>query len=184
MVARHSFKNLLSNRNVEFLLFICIMMYFHNIFKFRSNITYLFKTILPSTIANAGTRTFGKKIEQGLFIELFLYFFLGSVLKKTVKCTLGVWYLPSCFFPLLYLSSFLIQLNNNKYTFMKKTIFLFFLFDSKRRLLHKISREVKGVFSGKKINKQLPQKNSCLTIFLVRKKKHFTPDYRLLIIHL
>ena len=41
-----------------------------------SNITYLFKTILPSTIANAGTRTFGKKIEQGLFIELFLYVLL------------------------------------------------------------------------------------------------------------
>lgn len=66
---------------------------------------------------------------------------------------------------------------------MKKKYFIF-LFDSKRRLLHKISREVKRVFSGKKINKQLTQKNSCLTIFLVRKKKHFTPDYRLLIIHL
>ena len=58
------------------------MMYFHNIFKFRSNITYLFKTILPSTIANAGTRTFGKKIEQGLFIEHVLYVLLWSVLKK------------------------------------------------------------------------------------------------------
>ena len=67
---------------------------------------------------------------------------------------LGFWYLPSCFFPLLYVSSFLIiQLNDNKYTFMKKTIFLFLLFDSKKRLLHKISGEVKGVFSGKTIKK-------------------------------
>lgn len=57
-------------------------MYFHNIFKFRSNITYLFKTILPSTIANAGTRTFGKKIEQGLFIELFFICFIVICFKK------------------------------------------------------------------------------------------------------
>lgn len=70
---------MLSNRNVEFLLFICRSMYLDNIFKFRSNITYLFKTILPSTIANAGTRTFGKKIEQGLFIEHVLHVLLCSV---------------------------------------------------------------------------------------------------------
>ena len=124
-----------------------------------------------------------RKLNKGYLLNFFYMFYCDLFLKKTVKCTLGVWYLPSWFFPLLYVSSFLIQLNNNKYTFMKKKIFIF-LFDSKRRLLHKISREVKGVFSGKKINKQLPQKNSCLTIFLVRKKKHFTPDYRLLIIHL
>ena len=124
-----------------------------------------------------------RKLNKGYLLNFFYMFYCDLFQKKTVKCTLGVWYLPSCFFPLLYVSSFLIQLNNNKYTFMKKNIFIF-LFDSKRRLLHKISREVKGVFSGKKINKQLPQKNSCLTIFLVRKKKHFTPDYRLLIIHL
>lgn len=150
MVARHSFKNLLSNRNVEFLLFICIMMYFHNIFKFRSNITYLFKTILPSTIANAGTRTFGKKIEQGLFIELFLYVLLWSVLKKTVKCTLGVWYLPSCFFPLLYLSSFLIQLNNNKYTSMKKLYFYFFFLTVKGGFYTKFLERLKESFQERK----------------------------------
>ena len=130
-------------------------MYVHNIFKFRSNIIYLFKTILPSAIANAGTRSFGKKIEQGLFTEHVICFIV-ICLKKNCKMHAGFWYLPSCFFPLLYVSSFLIQLNNNKYTFMKKTIFFFFLFDSKRRLLHKIPGEVKGVFSGKKINKQLP----------------------------
>lgn len=163
------------------------MMYFHNIFKFRSNITYLFKTILPSTIANAGTRTFGKKIEQGLFIEHVLYVLLWSVLKKkTVKCMLGFWYLPSCFFPLLYVSSFLIiQLNDNKYTFMKKTIFLFLLFDSKKRLLHKISGEVKGVFSGKTIKKNKNRRKTASWRFSLSESfKHFTPDFRLLIIHL
>lgn len=89
---------MLSNRNVEFLLFICRSMYLDNIFKFRSNITYLFKTILPSTITNAGTRTFGKKIEQGLFIEHVYMFYCVLFKKKTVKCMLGFWYLPSCFF--------------------------------------------------------------------------------------
>ena len=83
-------------------------MYFHNIFKFRSNITYLFKTILPSTIVNAGTRTFGKKIEQGLFIELFLYVLLGSVLKKNRKMHAGGLVFAQLFFSFVVL----VQLSN------------------------------------------------------------------------
>ena len=159
-------------------------MYLDNIFKFRSNITYLFKTILPSTIANAGTRTFGKKIEQGLFIEHVYMFYCVLFKKKTVKCMLGFWYLPSCFFPLLYVSSFLLQLNNNKYTFLKKLYFYFSFLTVKGGFYTKFLERLKESFQERKSINNYRRKTAACRFSLSESIKHFTPDYRLLTIHL
>lgn len=90
--------------------------------------------------------------------------------KKTVKCMLGFWYLPSCFFPLLYESSFLIiQLNDNKYTFMKKTIFLFLLFDSKRGFYTKFLERLKESFQERQSRKTKTAEKQLLDDFPCQK---------------
>ena len=131
-----------------------------------------------------GRALLGRKLNKGYLLSMFYMFYCVLFKKKTVKCMLGFWYLPSCFFPLLYVSSFLLQLNNNKYTFLKKLYFYFSFLTVKGGFCRKFLESLKESFQERKSINNYRRKTAACRFSLSESIKHFTPDYRLLTIHL